>query len=255
MTEHENMELVLKQWLYTETGQFARQWEQAQIEELLQNVFGYHAIQIGLPQWPLMQQNRISHKWYTHTDNISDTAGLAVVCQPEQLPFATESIDLLVLPHTLETSSDPHQVLREVERVLVPEGQVVITGFNPWSLWGARDRVPGLECLLPVPPSHQLSPWRVEDWLSLLSFDVTQERQGCYRPLCEQSKWMQRWQFLEKWGARWWPLFGAVYVLKATKRVSSVTMVGLDWAKQKKARVRSAAVAQRHVTRTYSDDT
>lgn len=238
----------LKQWLNTEIGQYARRWEAGQIRQLLSNVFGYHAIQIGMPHWDLLRENRISHKWYTHTMIEATAAGTSlVVCEPEQLPFANESIDLLVLPHVLETSSDPHQVLREVQRVLVPEGQVVISGFNPWSLWGARERLPGLESLLPIEPHCQLSPWRLIDWLELLSFELNVELFGCYSPLLLQKKWLDRWSFMDRQGEKWWPFLGAVYVLKATKRVNSITMVGLDWSKKPRGRAQAAVVTGRNM--------
>lgn len=245
----ENEEIAaLKQWLDTEPGRYVHNWEQQQISHLVGNVFGYHAIQIGIPHSDLLSNNRILHKWYTHTQvEATESNRSLVLCHAEELPFASESIDLLVLPHVLETSSDPHQVLREVQRVLVPEGQVVISGFNPWSLWGLRERMPGLECLLPIEPHHQLPPWRVGDWLEVLSFEVGEEVLGCYSPFCLQQRWLQRWDFMNRLGARWWPLLGAVYALKATKRVSSMTMVGLDWSKTPRASARNTAVAGRNM--------
>jgi SAM-dependent methyltransferase len=46
------------------------------------------------------------------------------------------------MAHALEFHDDPHQILREVERVLIPEGELIITGFNPISIWGLRQRLP-----------------------------------------------------------------------------------------------------------------
>lgn len=247
MTEH-NIHKVLKQWQDTDPGRYASRWEYRQVRSILTNVFGYHAIQIGMPHWDLLQYNRISNKWYAveHTDLVGEKKNNIVVCESEQLPFDSESIDLIVLPHTLEMASNPHQVLREVQRVLVPEGHVLISGFNPWGLWGLRERVPGLECMLPVSPLEQLAPARVADWLSLLSFEVSAEVHGCFVPYSTQKKWIKRWQFLDKWGQKWWPWFGSVYVLVATKRVNSITMVGLDWSKRSaRVRPRTAAVASR----------
>lgn len=237
MTEHEYRahRAALKQWLNTAPGRYVQGWEQQQINQWLSNVFGYHAIQIGMPHWDLLANNRILHKWYTQSQESTPStlsSAQRLVCEPEYLPFANESIDLLVLPHVLETSSDPHQVLREVQRVLVPEGQVVFSGFNPWSLWGGRERLPGLECLLPIAPHYQIPPWRVADWLEVLSFEVTDELTGCFRPLCLEERWLQRWCFMDKLGARWWPQLGAAYALKAKKRVTHMTLVGMNWSKK-----------------------
>src|SRR5690606_29608016 len=150
--------LDLAEWLETPPGRYVRGWEQKQVDTIVSNVFGYHAIQVGLPHWDLLQANRIPYKGRTHIEYPQAAElGATMVIEPESLPFESQSIDLLVLPHVLECSSDPHQVLREAERVLMPEGRVVITGFNPWSLWGLSDRTPGLDPLLPVPAHLQVS--------------------------------------------------------------------------------------------------
>ena len=187
---------AVAQWFHTTSGRYARAWEHKQVNTMVANTFGYHAIQLGLPHWDLLRANRIPHKVCTYgaLDNDINRKGL-LLCNPEALPFDTESVDLIVLPHVLECSTDPHQVLREANRVLVPEGQLVITGFSPFSLWGMRDRIPGLEQLMPVLPSHHLSQHRVCDWLSLLSFDIEQTTQGCFAPHCTSRKWLRRWAF------------------------------------------------------------
>lgn len=231
MIEHEELE-SLNQWFSLGAGRYVRSWEQRYISRLVRQVFGYNAVQIGLAQWDFMRHNRVLHKWCTTQYTMQSSAKYAMVqCAAEYLPFANESIDLLVLPHTLETSSDPHQILREVHRVLVPEGTVIISGFNPWSLWSLPDRVPGLEQRLPIQAALHLSPWRVADWLELLSMEITDQVFGGYGPLCEQRDWIRRWHFMERFGAKMWPVFGGLYVFKAKKRVSQITMVGLNWSK------------------------
>ena len=237
----------LAEWLNTPSGQYVQAWEQKQIDAMVANVFGYHAIQIGLPQWDLLQANRIRYKGRTRV--LFDRAqeqGAVVVTDPENLPFDSQSIDLLVLPHVLECSGDPHQILREAERVLVPEGRVVISGFNPWSLWGARERIPGLEPLMPVPAHLQVSLARLKDWFKLLSFDLDRGRFGCYAPPCLSKTWLDRWSFMEAAGDRWWPVCGAVYVVSAVKRVASIRLVGPVWKTARKRVRRQAVVTGRH---------
>lgn len=234
--------LDLAEWLETPPGRYVQDWEQKQIDAMVSNAFGYHAIQIGLPHWDLLRANRIPYKG--RTGILSEGAaelGAALVADPENLPFDSQSIDLLVLPHVLECSTGAHQILREVERVLVPEGRVVISGFNPWSLWGASDRIPGLDPLLPVPAHLQVSLPRLKDWFKLLSFELDRGRFGCYSPPCVNKVWLDRWSFMEAAGDRWWPVCGAVYVVSAVKRVTSVRLVGPTWKTAKK-RVRRAAV-------------
>ncbi|MDS1140434.1 methyltransferase domain-containing protein [Pusillimonas sp. SM2304] len=239
--------LELAEWLETPPGRYVRGWEQKQIDAMVSNVFGYHAIQIGLPHWDLLQANRIPFRGRTRVlFERAAEQGAVVVTDPECLPFDSQSIDLLVLPHVLECSSDSHQILREAERVLVPEGRVVISGFNPWSLWGASDRIPGLDPLLPIPAHQQVSLPRLKDWFKLLSFDLDRGRFGCYAPPCTSQIWLDRWAFMEKAGDRWWPVCGAVYVVSAVKRVAGIRLVGPKWKTARKRVRRQAVVTSRH---------
>ncbi len=157
-----------------------------------------------------------------------------MICRYDELPFASQSIDLAALPHVLEFTDDPHEVLREVARVLMPEGRLVITGFNPLSLWGMRQgmRRLGTESFLPA-QSQMIAFTRLKDWLKLLGFDIVRGRFGCYCPPNRTDKWLQRMAFMEKAGDRWWPIFGAVYMLQAVKRVRGMRLVGPAWKTRK----------------------
>lgn len=233
------------QWLATPAGQYIQRWEQDKIGRLVSNVFGYHAIQIGLPGWNLLEGNRIPHRACSHSwsDDTQPPEGIALYAEPECLPFDSQSIDLLILPHVLEASNSPHQVLREAERVLVPEGRVVISGFNPISLWGLHDRLPGLEPVSPVPVHMQVSLPRLKDWFKLLSFELDRGNFGCYAPPCLSQAWLARWAFLEAAGDRWWPVCGAVYVVSAVKRVAGMRLIKPGWKPASRQPRVSAAVA------------
>lgn len=244
---------AVAQWFYTTPGRYARAWEHRKVNSMVTNTFGYHAIQLGLPHWDLLRANRIPHKVCTYggLDSSEINRKGLIVCAPDALPFASESVDLIVLPHILECASDPHQVLREADRVLVPEGKLVITGFNPYSLWGIRERVPGLEPLMPVRPSHHLSQARVCDWLSLLSFDIDDAAQGCFAPYCTSRKWLRRWAFMDVAAQRGWPVGGGVYAVSAIKRVNSMTLVGMNWSKKKQRVARGAVPVARREAKVY----
>ena len=101
------------------------------------NAFGFHALQLGMPELDALATNRMPHRWLA-TESPHPQA--TFVTHFGALPFPDNSLDLVVLPHTLELTSHPHAALREVERVLVPEGRVVICGLNPLSLWGFRQQ-------------------------------------------------------------------------------------------------------------------
>ncbi|TAL76384.1 MAG: methyltransferase domain-containing protein [Burkholderiaceae bacterium] len=238
----------LAEWLGTPAGQYVKHWEQEKINAMVANVFGYHAMQVGLPNWDLLQANRIPYKGRTHSycDAGCPQPDVALYTDPENLPFDGQSIDLLILPHVLECSNSPHQVLREAERVLMPEGRVVVSGFNPWSLWGLHERAPGLDPITPIPAHMQVSLARLKDWFKLLSFEVDRGHFGCYAPPCETERWLQRWSFMEAAGDRWWPICGSAYVVSAIKRVACVRLVGPNWKRMKRPVRGHTVVTGRH---------
>ena len=123
----------LSGWLSTPQGAYVLDWELAQFDSAVDDVFGFRAVQIGLPEVDFLRQNRIPFRF-----SLALEPGAALAADPLQLPLASQSVDLVVLPHVLECHPNPHEVLREAERVLMPEGQVVISGFNTASLWRLR---------------------------------------------------------------------------------------------------------------------
>ena len=139
----------LSDWLQTPAGGYVLQWEQTHLDTAVADLFGFHALQLGLPELDALRGNRMPHRWVASEaaklavldDTAPPRAAIALHCDFDALPFDSSSLDLVVLPHALELARDPHLALREVERVLVPEGRVVIVGFNPASLWGVRQRL------------------------------------------------------------------------------------------------------------------
>ena len=152
---------------------------------------------------------------------------------PEQLPLASHSVDLVVLPHVLEFAQRPHQILREAERVLIPEGQLVICGFNPLSPVG-HAQAPASAATF---GRNKDLPWngrfiglpRLKDWLALLGFELNGGKFGCYAPPFAQTRWLERSAFMEKAGDRWWPIAGGVYVVRGVKRQEGIRLVTPPW--------------------------
>jgi SAM-dependent methyltransferase len=144
---------------------------------------------------------------------------LDVVCDFDELPVANESQDLVLLHHLLEFVSDPHRVLREVERVIVPHGKVVICGINPYSALAMRGYLGRLKRSA-MWQNHYLSLHRINDWLSLLGFDVNLVEYGFHRlPLNSPSFFMNH-----KPVSKNLPM-GGVFVLSATKYRAPMTPV------------------------------
>jgi SAM-dependent methyltransferase len=219
-------------WFMTPPGRYLLAWEREQLDLAVADIFGFHALQLGLPELDALATNRMPHRWLATQ---TPTAGAAIVTDFSALPFPAHSLDLVVLPHALELSSDPHTTLREVERVLVPEGRVVICGLNPVSLWGFRQRRAHLyhrlgwgEPFLPAAGDF-IGYWRLRDWLRLLGFEVEVGYFGCYRPALTSEKWLRRYDWMDTAGARWWPILGAVYFLVAVKRVRGMTLLSPRW--------------------------
>jgi len=256
----------LADWLETPCGNYLLNWEHEQCDQAVSNIFGYHALQLGLPLLDALRANRMPHTWLAALEAPDDAPQsnqtepvqtmhkaassrplAAFATDPGALPFAPASLDLVVLPHTLELSRDPHATLREVERVLVPEGQVVIIGLNPASLWGMRQRRVAFYRRLGMddrflPESGEfIGYWRLRDWLRLLSFEVESVRFGCYRPALTSRKWLARFDWMDQAGSRWWPIFGAVYFVVAVKRVRGMRL--LEPARRHRKAVAAAPVA------------
>ena len=214
-------------------------WEQARLDVLTADIFGFNAMQIGMPEINALQANRMPNQWLTNADvtnrlkQTNKPTQIVVTHDFAELPFATQSVDLVILPHVLEFSAEPHQVLREVERVLIPEGQVIICGFNPASLWGVRQSTGRLSGMHFLPQNAEfISLPRLKDWLKLLNMEVNRGHFGCYAPPFTTEKWLQRFAFMEKAGNRWWPYFGATYIVQAIKRVKGMHLIGPAFSKQ-----------------------
>ncbi len=222
----------LHEWMATPPGAYLLAWERAQMAAAVANVFGFHALQLGLPELDALAANRMPHRWLaTETPH----AKAVFVTDFSALPFPANSLDLVVLPHALELTADPHTALSEVARVLVPEGRVVICGFNPMSLWGFRQqrghlyRRLGLNRLFLPQAGEFIGYLRCRDWLRLLNFEIETGQFGCYRPALVSEPWLQRFAWMDQAGARWWPFFGAVYCLVAVKRVRGMTLLNPAW--------------------------
>jgi SAM-dependent methyltransferase len=231
-----------RQWFETTLGSYVLAREQAYFDEIVNNIFGFNALQLGLPQYDLLRASRIPLRLTLGTHRPA-----SLLADFNHLPIASQSADLVLLPHVLEFSATPHQILREVERVLMPEGQVLITGFNPLSFWGACHLVRGRR------PEY---PWcgkfiglpRLKDWLALLGLEVIAGQFACYVPPLQSAPWLARLQFMEAAGDRWWPLGGGIFYLLAKKRVAGMRLILPSWSERLAAQRGIVPVAQKETT-------
>ena len=220
----------LEHWYRTPLGKEVAAQEAACLDALLYDTFGYYLVQVGVGGCfqEVLAASRIRHRVLVPCRAAADPPGLQVIGNPAALPLAADSVDAVLLPHTLDFVPDPRLALREVERVLIPEGRVIVLGFNALSSWGLlrllyryRRRVPWC--------GRFMTPYRVEDWLSLLGFDVECRRQLMFRPPLHGALG-PRLAVLDTLGRALWPALGGVYVIKAVKRVSTLTPLRPTWS-------------------------
>lgn len=212
----------LSEWFASEQGGYVLTREQAYFDKTVADIFGFNAVQMGLPEQNFLRNSRIPLRFSAGNQPGND---VRLVCT--ELPFDSDSLDLVLLPHVLEFSDNPHQIIREVERVLMPEGNLIISGFNPFSLWGLH-RTLGRKQGYPW-SGQFITLQRMKDWLALLGFEVVGGRFAAYAPPFHHRKWLDRYAFMEKAGDRWWAVGGGVYFLHAIKRVPGMRLIKPKW--------------------------
>lgn len=207
-------------------GQYMAGQEAPIYAQVVADVFGFHAVQIGWPSLDLLQDSRIPYK---HAVQTALTPLTSLIADSDALPFAEQSVDLVCMPHVLEQCDDPQQALREALRVLVPEGTLVLSGISPLSglglraRWGDFGRRAGIQRLLTA--------WRVRDWLSVLGFEVVHSRCLMHAFPINDAVWLSRQSWLERCGQRSCGMTGGVYFIVAKKRVLHMRLLKPDWKK------------------------
>lgn len=229
----------LDAWFSSPLGQYLLNLEQTLVDQMVSDVFGYNAMQVGLSSIDYLRASRIPLRF-----RIGESGAVAVKGDACHLPVAPQSIDLLILPHVLEFSAQPHQILREAERVLMPGGSLVVAGFNPRSLWGLWGFLRRTERDFPWRGKFISLP-RIKDWLSLLGFEITAGRMCGYAPPLHRGNWLQKFAFMEPAGDRWWAMGGGAYCIQGTKRVHGMRLILPKWNERVKAEKGLAPLAQR----------
>lgn len=211
-------------WFETPLGRRVTQEEALLAHEALDDVFGFDLLQIGL--WG-QARGMLGSARTQHALVVADAAadGVVLRAQLDALPFAADSVDAVLLPHTLESVDDPYAVLREAERILRPEGALLICGFNPWSGWGLR-RLLARSLERPAfPPGIQrmISEQRLKDWMALLGLDVARIL-GYLNPLPLGGPSLTARAYRPRPA-----LMCGAYLLKARKRAQTLTLLRPRW--------------------------
>lgn len=220
----ESRQKQLDHWFEQTPGRELLEMESQLLSHVLPRLFGYHLLQLGGPthgNW--LGHCRIPHKIYLNIEQPLHSNGSRLVADYHELPFLPDSLDVVLLPHVLEFTRHPRQILEEVYDILIPEGYVVILGFHPWSLWG----------LTRLFKNRKKMPWRgkfyssfrVRHWLSSIGYEIEDHKTLFFRPPLSNKKWLRRLLFLEATGQLLWSYLGGVYLIVAKKRVEAVTPI------------------------------
>ncbi len=219
-TEFTDISTELESWYAREHGQYLLTAIRKALTDILDTAFGYHLLQLGITHThPLFAASPINHCIYC-TSRGGD--GIGLVAEPDELPLDGDSIDTVIAHHSLEFADNPHQVLREIQRVLTPQGQLFIIGFNPFSLCGAGHALRALSQHSLWHRQHAMSERRVSDWLHLLGCEVLDIHRLYLLPPFGGGR-IRTWSMrLDDWAAGHNLPGGGLYIVHAVKQVSAL---------------------------------
>ena len=229
--------LLIKQlntWFGSELGQHILLSERQKIDDIISNFFGYVAIQIGMPDINYLEKNRMRQKIILPSFESNHNALSSIKTSGNEtlsLDFANNSTDLVVLPHTLEVSKHPKKIIEEIYRILVPNGQLIIIGFNPNHIWNLR-KLYRSSFSNPIPYKQQLSHRQVRDWCRYYSFNIIPTAQPTRHS--SNRKKINYWQFVKM--NPWMAKDGAFYIIVAQKKTLGMHLVGPALSQPKKTR-------------------
>jgi SAM-dependent methyltransferase len=212
----------IRSWFTSDLGRHVLKTELAMLEQLLPGLFGYHLAQLSVQDIMLHDASPIQNKIIINLD----TTNAGLVSNPTQLPFANDSIDVALSHHLLDFAESPQKILRELARVTLAMGHIVIVGFNPMSLWGGWRtvvRCTGRKGIAPWNGAF-IRPGRLMDWLNLLNFKIDRAQYSIYRP--PVSHYLGEVNDYSDGVSRTLNLpIGAVYVIVARKHIGAVRTI------------------------------
>lgn len=219
-------------WLTQPLGMRLLEAEENFLPPLLTDCYGKHALLVGVPnQRRLLKFSAIPHQVLLSPMLHRNNTVQYIEGEFYELPIAPASIDLVVMPHTLEFIDNPRQLLSEACRIVKPEGYIIIFGFNPYSLWGLKKWLKG----------HSAVPWsgnslpatQVKKWLRFADFELVKHDTFLFRPPLEHHDGLyQQLKMMEWLGSKGWRPFGGVYILMAKAKVIPLTPIKLHWKQQ-----------------------
>ncbi len=225
--------------------------EAKEMDKVVKKLFGYHLLMLGdLAFVEGLKSSPIFHRVWIHPNIIQTSDIIPLAARQDKLPIQSDEVDLVYLAHCLEFIRNPHEALREAYRVLRPEGHVIISCFNPWSLWGFWRWC--THYIKRQPWDGRFISWfRLKDWLALLGFDFLDLRFYNFRPPFQRESWLRNFKWMERIGRWCWPFWGGCYIVVAQKRVMTLTPIR-ETFKERRAGLAGGFVEP--VTRTKCDE-
>ena len=223
----------MKDWYNSLEGQYVLNSIDDKIGNILSEIFGYYAVEFGVHTQikSLLNKSRIKNNITIYSELPPFiTKHYHIIAEPEFLPIVFDNIDLVIASHVFEASQYPHQVLREIDRILVPEGHCLLIGFNPISFFG-KSKIFRLNKY--TSKDHTLrSIGKMKDWFRVRGFEIIHTQTFGFRPVLEQRKIFSSLVFLEKIGKHTDGKWGSVYLIHAKKTEIAQTPK-LSWTANK----------------------
>ncbi|SIS76700.1 class I SAM-dependent methyltransferase [Neptunomonas antarctica] len=236
----------LKRWFSTDLGKEFLQTEQQVLDRLLPGLYGVHLAQIGVdPTVNLVAQSSVAHTFVIYHKLELGMQKNSIIAQSTELPLEHNSVDVVLLHHALDFTSSPHQVVREAARILRPGGHLLIVNFNPVSWWGIS-RLWTCKKNEPIwQKAHFLSHHRLIDWINLLELTELQTVSDYFLPSYESSGVRRRFNWLQAFGRKSLPRFGAFNVILARKDIGGMTVINPEKSAKRFIRLPVAEPATR----------
>lgn len=240
----------LENWFATPVGRQLLSTEQKIISDELSCMFGYHLMQLSINRnIQLFEDSRINHCFSIGVGAPDVAVNVGAFGSLDSLPLDDECIDVTILHHVLEFSSNPHQVLKEASRVTIPRGYIIVLGFNPFSLMGAMKPFAQLCSSSPIWRRRSLYQGRVVDWLQFLDCNTLRTHGGVYNFPLQNRRYLDFADRVNNWMSRKRLPFGNFYCLVARKDRAAIRPIRPDWGKQPRFKGAKQALSARSAAR------
>ena len=240
----------LEQWFTTPLGKQLLKEQQSVLDKELSCLFGYHLMQASINRSiRLFKDSRICHCFAVGVGAQVDGSDVGAFSALDELPLEDESVDVVILHHVLEFSSNPHQVLKEASRVTIPRGYIIVVGFNPLSPMGIIKPFAQLLSSSPIWRRNSLHKSRVADWLQFLDCNTLRTQTGFYSLPLQNKRYLDLSSRSNRWFNRWRSPFGNFYCLVARKERVCLTPIRPNWHSEPKFKAVKPALSARSSAR------